>query len=297
MSQPFPIHFVIGTGRCGSSLLHELICRHPDVRFVSNVDDRVPLGAVTRRWNNSTHRLLPASASRKGRVRFAPSEGYRALEREVSPLLSVPNRDLVASDATPWVSAKVTAFFGRRYDAVGSGTMVHKWTGWPRAGLMRAVFPDARFINVVRDGRAVANSWLQMPWWRGYEGPEHWQWGPLTSAEQRRWEKSDRSYPVLAALLWAKLVDAAQEAQSTLPEDAWLDVRYEDMMADPEGTVSKALAFFGIDPEGRSAAGVARYHFDPTRIQGFHADLGPAVVADVTDAMQEQLRYYGYLQD
>ena len=35
--------FVIGTGRCGSTLTEEILCRHPEVGFISNLDDRLHL--------------------------------------------------------------------------------------------------------------------------------------------------------------------------------------------------------------------------------------------------------------
>ena len=41
--------FVLGTGRCGSTLVHELVARHPDVGFLSNLEDRVPLPAAAGR--------------------------------------------------------------------------------------------------------------------------------------------------------------------------------------------------------------------------------------------------------
>ena len=34
--------FVISNGRSGSTLVHELLARHPDVGFVSNQEDRLP---------------------------------------------------------------------------------------------------------------------------------------------------------------------------------------------------------------------------------------------------------------
>jgi hypothetical protein len=35
------LFFVIGTGRCGLTEVAELLARHPDVGFVSNLDDKV----------------------------------------------------------------------------------------------------------------------------------------------------------------------------------------------------------------------------------------------------------------
>jgi hypothetical protein len=34
--------FVIGTGRCGSTLVQEVLARHPQVGFVSNLEDKLP---------------------------------------------------------------------------------------------------------------------------------------------------------------------------------------------------------------------------------------------------------------
>src|SRR3954470_8947546 len=108
--------FVLGTGRCGSTLVHELLSRHPDVGFVTNVDDRTGSTAAGR-MQAELFRRLPAAATRKGRVGLAPSEAYRALEREVSPLVVEPTRDLEAADAVPWLADRFRSFFATRADA------------------------------------------------------------------------------------------------------------------------------------------------------------------------------------
>ena len=46
------LSFVLGSGRCGSTLIAELIARHPDVGFVSNVDDKLGRLNLKGRWNN-----------------------------------------------------------------------------------------------------------------------------------------------------------------------------------------------------------------------------------------------------
>ena len=107
----------------------------------------------------------------RGRLRVAPSEGWQVLERQVSPILSRPHRDLLATDLTPWLERRLRRFFERRIAAQARPVFLHHVTGWPRARLLQAAFPEARFIHMVRDGRAVANSWLQTSWWTGYQGP------------------------------------------------------------------------------------------------------------------------------
>jgi len=44
--------FVIGTGRCGSTLVQEVLARHPEVGFVSNLEDKLPGLDLCGRWNN-----------------------------------------------------------------------------------------------------------------------------------------------------------------------------------------------------------------------------------------------------
>src|SRR4029450_1717544 len=83
---------VIGTGRCGSTLVHEVLARHPEVGFVSNLDDKFSTLDLDGRWNNV---LLRRPAPRdprfgpfrdrprlveRGRLRVAPSEGWQGLE-------------------------------------------------------------------------------------------------------------------------------------------------------------------------------------------------------------------------
>ena len=53
----------------------------------------------------------------KGRFRYAPSEAYRILDKQVSPILSSPTRDLVAADVTPWLANRVRTFFSERAEA------------------------------------------------------------------------------------------------------------------------------------------------------------------------------------
>jgi hypothetical protein len=286
--------FVLGTGRCGSTLVEEVLCRHPLVGFVSNFDDRFSLPAAAGRWNGSVYRRLPAAATQKSRLRYAPSEGYRVLTREVSPLLAAPLRDLTASDVTPWLEHRFSGFFADRARAQRTDLFLHKFTGWPRSGFVKRVLPSARFIHVVRDGRAVANSWLQMPWWRGFEGPDHWQWGPLPADLDAEWEASGRSFVVLAGLLWQMLIDSFDIARAQIESRDWLEVRYEDVAAKPRQSFATMLDFCGLPWDAEFERGFERYSFSASRSDAFRRDLQPSDVERLSRILASRLAARGY---
>jgi len=106
---------VAGTGRCGSTLVQELLCRHPATGFVSGLDDKLPKLNLSGKRNGRLYRLGAPRPSgmtslahsrkllEKGRLRVAPSEAYNLLDRQVMAGFSKPCRDLVAGDLTPYV--------------------------------------------------------------------------------------------------------------------------------------------------------------------------------------------------
>jgi hypothetical protein len=240
------------------------------------------------------YRRLPAAATQKSRLRYAPSEGSRVLSREVSPLLAAPLRDLTASDVTPWLDNRLRGFFGERARAQRSDLFLHKFTGWPRSGLIKQILPSARFIHVVRDGRAVANSWLQMPWWRGFEGPDHWQWGPLPAELEAEWVESGRSFVVLAGLLWQVLIDSFDRARAALTSGDWLEVRYEDVAAQPRRSFAAMLDFCGLPWDAEFERGFERHSFTASRSDAFRRDLDPSDVARLSRILASRLAVRGY---
>ncbi|MDN5851256.1 MAG: sulfotransferase [Actinomycetia bacterium] len=287
--------FMVGTGRCGSSVLHEILARHEDVGFISNVEDRVPAARHLARWNNQIFHAIPPALTVKGRLRFAPSEAYRILDAEVSPALSRPSRDLTAEDLTPWLAQRLRTAFQTRAARQSTATFSHKLTGWPRTRLLAAAFPGARFVHVVRDGRAVANSFLQMPWWGGYERVGSWRYGPLPEEYERAWERSGRSFPVLAALTWGILMDAYAEAERSAAPGTWLTVRYEDVLAEPRRYLEQILGHVGLSWSPRVEAGLRRHRLRPPHSEHFRQDLDGRDVAEIEKVLRPQLQQYGYL--
>jgi hypothetical protein len=291
--------FVVGTGRCGSTVLHEVLCRHHDVAFVSNVDDRLwPL----RGRGRANHRLL-ALAERVQRgtprrmglhvMKFAPSEGFRLLQHQVSPILADPHRPLTADDAMPWLVDRTRDYFSHLTAAHPQSLFLQRFTGWPRVELLHECFPAARFVYLIRDGRAVTASWLQTAWGPGYTS-DHWQIDRLTPDQHEAWVAGGRSHVDLAALMWCQQVDAYDDAARVLPTDQWLTIHYEDLTTEPTATLRRVTDFLALDWTPAFEQSIADRQFTPERVGAYRAQLGEAKSKHLTELLHDHLAARGY---
>lgn len=176
-------------------------------------------------------------------TRLEPGECYSFWEH-LSPGFRRPTRDLAASDLEPGDRARISAGLAA---ALPSGLQpIIKLTGWPRIGFLRAVYPESRFVHIVRDGRAVAASLLRVDFWRGWQGPEHWRWGPLSEEDADTWHRSGEAPAVLAGLQWKMLTAATDAARAALPSNQFLEVRYEDLCTGEGDDLDRVLRHGGL---------------------------------------------------
>jgi hypothetical protein len=92
------------------------------------------------------------------------------------------------------------------------------------------IFPDARFIHVIRDGRDVVSSLVTMDW-----------------IDPRTGAKLDYVQNVTnAARHWRDMIlHAGQQAAQPVVAGRVIEVRYEALVVDIEGTMRKVLDFLG----------------------------------------------------
>jgi len=223
-----------------------------------------------------------------------PIEAYGLLEQQVSPMLVDPCRDLTAEDAAPWLERRLRRFFETHAQDEARPVFMHKFTGWPRARLVAAVFPDAKFVHVYRDGRSVANSYLQVPWWRGYRGVPQWSFGDLSEQERREWEATDHSWTYLAGLEWKRLMGSFEAARAEIGPQRWLDVRYEDLVARPKEETAAVLRFTGLEPWDGLDATLSRLGVSEGRKDAYRDELRPEDVSLLESMLASTLARWGY---
>ena len=85
-------------------------------------------------------------------------------------------------------------------------------------GKLKLIWPNAKYIYIYRDGRDVANSIVQMGW-------------------------AGNSY--VAADNWLEIEKEWEFLRKTLPDTAWLEVKYEELTSDPKKQLTKICEFIG----------------------------------------------------
>jgi hypothetical protein len=280
---------IVGTGRCGSTLFHRLLAMHPQVMWLSGFTYRYPDKPV---WNRLAVTAMDNALVRRllgGTVR--PGENYRFWDRYAYGF-SEPCRDLLRSDVSARVKKQVRAAFEPMLSHKRNRLLI-KITGWPRIGFLNEIFEDAKFIHILRDGRAVASSLLHVGFWRGWYGPQGWRAGLLSPEDQATWESYDRSFTALAGLEWRIQMRAMESARQALDPKRFLEVQYEAFCDQPLETFRRVLEFAELPTSAEFERHVRAASIRSTSNR-WRDDLTPGQQTILDDLLREDLVRYGY---
>jgi len=156
-------------------------------------------------------------------------------------------------------------------------------------------FPDARLVQVIRDGRAVVSEMLSDPeelaWYRrgvanvDTEFPNPF-FGVETEADQDSWPKLSAAGK--CAMRWRGSVHKMARLRNSLGADQLTTFRYEQLVKEPHA-VARALCEFVDAKVGELEV--------PPRAQGpenWRRLLNPAQLAEIDRVAGQQLRRVGY---
>jgi omega-hydroxy-beta-dihydromenaquinone-9 sulfotransferase len=280
---------IVGTGRCGSTLFHRLLAKHSRMMWLSGFSYLYPDRPKLNRWavsamgNPVLHRLFGD--------RIRPGENYKFWDRYAYGF-SQPCRDLQRSDVTAKVKKQLHAAFEPMLTSHRDRLLL-KITGWPRLGFLGEVFEDAKFIHIVRDGRAVANSLLHVHFWRGWYGPQGWRAGTLSPEDLATWEAYDRSFVALAGIEWRIQMRAMEAARQAIDPKQFFEVKYETFCERPVESFREVLEFAEM-PESAAFERHVRAASIRSTSNRWRDDLTPAQQAVLDELLQDDLRRYGY---
>jgi omega-hydroxy-beta-dihydromenaquinone-9 sulfotransferase len=280
---------IVGTGRCGSTVFHRLLASHPQLMWLSGFAERYPAKPL---WNRRAVTAMgnPLIRGLLG-DRIRPGECYSFWDTYAYGF-SEPCRDLVRADVTPRVKKQVRAALERMLTARRNRLLI-KITGWPRIAFLNEIFEDAKFIHIVRDGRAVASSLLHVNFWRGWHGPHGWRAGLLAPDDQATWEAYDRSFTALAGLEWRIQMRAIHAARQQIDPKLFFEVKYEAFCEQPIDTYRQVLEFAELPWSAELERQVAAASIKSTSNR-WHDDLTSEQQAVLDELLHDDLLRYGY---
>ncbi len=230
--------FVIGVDHSGTTILYRMIARHPELAWLSQYSlrdgsipgrMRVPFGG----WINRAGRRLTDFTWRKREkvLRPEPSESAGTWRR----LIPRSDEPLWRSDYSEEVAERVRSAIRAELEAWHLNRIIFKIPYLTRAvALLDRILPDALFIHIIRDGRAVALSNRRLFLDEG---------------------RSPREALRAAARYWGDTLDYIDRCAPLLGERLWT-VRYEDLCENVHQTVSDVWSFCGLDTASAYLAGV-----------------------------------------
>ncbi len=297
--------FFVGMPRSGTTICFEAFARHPDLAWPSNVSqaypDRPALNVMRRLLDN---RFVSAYGRKNqyGSLGWLntylpqPNEAYDFWDRYARPEFS--RHWLGNAVAGPGERSRLRNAVAAIARWQGRRRFAAKLTGPPRIGYLNSVFPDARFVHVIRDGRAVVDSLLRVAFWRekgGLEGP-FWQ-GALDDAALATWSAGGKDPAVLAGLQWCAVIRETRAEARSLGEGRYRELRYEDLVADPHGAVRDLFDFASLDDAARAHAqldeGPTLVNMNHKFAENFDADARRTL----TGVMASELTDLGYIKD
>lgn len=225
--RPNPMVFVCGVPRSGTTLLQRVLNHHPELA-VANDTHFIP-----RALERTDPRLVDQAVAG---VELELTDGLadNVLQYHRFRRLGIaPDRFREIRDASPTYQALV----GRLYDEfalqAGKSLAGEKTPDYVRRiDLLHGLFPDARFVHIIRDGRDTALSLMQ--WATPVKGPGRlglWSAQPLACS----------------ALWWAWMVRSAREQVQSMGDIEYLEVRYEQLCLAPDVVAREITNFLGLE--------------------------------------------------
>jgi hypothetical protein len=149
-----------------------------------------------------------------------------------------------------------------------------------RVGVLAEMFPEAKFIHIVRDPFVVYPSTVRL--WRSLHAVQSFQRDSIESIERYVLNAFDEMY-------------AAFERDRAAVEPGRLhEVRYEDLVADPTGCLATAYESLGLGDFGRVRPTLEDHARSMKKYRTNRYDLAPEAVEKVADRWRSFIDRYGY---
>ncbi len=237
---------IVGTGRCGSTMLHRILALHRSLGWLSTFNEVFPTQLWLSVFSNLYRTSLPVNV-RHWPAFPKPFEAYKFWEHYL-PAFSRREKPQTRADVPAAAIGPVRDAVEELLGYQNRERLLIKVTGWSRIAYFDRIFPQARFIFLNRELRSVLSSWAQAGWLDVTSSidSEEWQWGEVPALYRRLWSELGGG-PVLSAAVKIQLdLDDIRSNVAQFP-DRCREIQYENLVSDPHECLRTITDFCGLD--------------------------------------------------
>jgi LPS sulfotransferase NodH len=218
------LFFMMGCPRSGTSLLNRMVNAHPQIFMAKRVpwlaqryeqrENLTPDGTVTPQFIQAM-----LDRGKLGKAHFSPE-----VRNELEKLLVAPRRihyaDLILAMWSQYAAAAGKSIIGTKTLKLVRGIPT-----------LHELWPDAKFIHIIRDGHDVCLSAIQ------------WRRAPSLAEHYATWRTDAVS---TAALWWEWHVRTIREGCGALGPKLYYEVRYERLVSEPRAECEAICEFLEV---------------------------------------------------
>ena len=202
-----PPFFIIGVGRSGTTLIRLMINNHPNIaipyesHFITKYHEKLNDYGDLNNKNN----LIKIVSDILAEELLSKWDHSFKLENIVTDISENTLKGIFDSIYKNYAKSKGKIRWGDKSDYLD------------RMYVINEIFPESKFIHIVRDGRDVASSVLKL------------DWGPNDIIAAAEW--------------WNNYVNLAKCMGAMIGEERYIEVRYEDLVQDSENELKRICSF------------------------------------------------------
>ncbi|MEQ8716965.1 MAG: sulfotransferase [Acidimicrobiales bacterium] len=245
---------IVGTGRCGTTLIWQMLNDHPDL-FVFRETHWLPaLHDAFGTTIGSTEAMLDLVA----RTRFVTGEPTTPFDVDAFRSSSRYRPEMTVRSFADALGESHAEIHGKRF--WGDKTPDYGYF----LGPLQLHWPGVRILHLVRDGVATAASMSKHIGYRGLAAARRVHWCPLSldyDPPSSPFPETEMSH---FADLWHDRLVRARDEATRLSPGSYLEVRHEAVIADPASELARIAQFAGLANDPSWLARVPTF-VDPRR--------------------------------
>ena len=208
--------FILGASRSGTSLFNRMVSEHP---AVANLSEAVYIWEPRDKDFNRDHVKRAEDVRHEDRLRIANTFGlYQRLKGKSVFCNKCPRNSV-------------------------------------RIEFIKDIFPEARFVHLVRDGRAVVNSILSIIEREDFRKVD--KFGKF--CRPQNWRDIIHKPPIERfAHQWVGILDAVNNDSKGIQSSNWVEVKYENLCKNPGGVLKSVYEKLGLNGNQKALSSVSR---------------------------------------